>query len=130
MPRNENTPHQPTVRIPNRDDFSLTSARTGPHITPSSSTVNNQKNVADIARSQIDHIYSNDHNHLMAVEAEPETNGYHQVEQPINLGGQATPIPAPTVQSPPQISKFAHETDQSKSIEADNPYQRSYESTD
>lgn len=133
MARDDYTPNQPTVRIPNREDFSLTSARTGPHITSSQNNNNTQKNVADIARTQIDKIYNNDQNHLMAVEAEPATGAPQP--QPTTSTLDNTPlVQADNVtaspQTLPQISKYAYETDQSKSIEADNPYQRSYESTD
>lgn len=136
MHRDESTPNQPTVRIPDRDNFSLTSARTGPHLPPAASNSSQQASVADIARSQIDSIYNNDQNHLMAVEAEPATLG---TSGTASLGRQPdTPIQTTPTQSvattqtepAPQITKFAHETDQSKSIEPDNPYERSYESTD
>lgn len=128
MPSDDKTPHQPTVRIPNRDNFSLTSVRDGPHMASSQTSQQHKDSVANIARSQIDAIYSNDPNSLMAVEAEPATKAADKKEEP----AMGAVLPATNVgqtSSTPQITKFA-ETDQSKSIEPDNPYERSYESTD
>lgn len=135
MSPDDKTPTQPTVRIPNRDNYSLTSSREGPHMASSSTSSQHKTSVANIARSQIDAIYSNDPNALMAVEAEPATTNANPASPPTSPVAApstqpANPPAADPVDNPPQIAKFAAETDQSKSIEPDNPYERSYESTD
>lgn len=132
MPSDDKTPHQPTVRIPNRDNFSLTTVREGPHVASSQTSQQHKDSVANIARSQIDAIYSNDPNSLMAVESEPATQTAAPVADDTEEQSIGAVLPATNVKQSsdtPQITKFA-ETDQSKSIEPDNPYERSYESTD
>ena len=85
---------QPSVRVPNRANYSLVPSRT---THPGSSQDRSQQAAADIARRQLDNIYSSDPNSLMAVEAEPTSQNPQPTPQ--------SPIAQTPQQPTPQIVK-------------------------
>lgn len=143
----------PTVRVPNRDaGYSLVPSRQHPASSRDSSSA--QQATANIARDQIDAIYANDPNSLMAVESEPSS---HDPSAPALTQTQPQPEPsdAPVATTPthayaptdqpmvdttassdshqPQIlhgkSKFHHDREPVPvaSLIDSNPYDRSHD---